>query len=167
MDEKIFSGDRISKNCKRYTGNEHSSVDGIYYYIPQKKPFTLIFIEFKFFSKKNLEETPEMEDFRKNLRLKLRLKPLETVFCALPHLIENNDKTGNIDIIKEQLINSKKKYFFVTDFEEEKPDQLQNYLNIDYFDLKRLAPHPFYEVKILNPEDFKFLMEAILKCDET
>ncbi len=152
--EKIFSGDYFCKKCGSNQGSQHSSVDGLYYICTEEEPFTLILIEFKFINNNILANTNHMDEFRTKIKLNLKLKSLETIFCVLPHLIEKYCNGFNEDILKEQLIKSPKIYMFVTDFEFNNKTKARRY-QADYFDLERLSPHPFDYIHTLTVKEFE------------
>ncbi|KAF5048046.1 hypothetical protein DSECCO2_454150 [anaerobic digester metagenome] len=166
---KMFSGDDFCKNCRDYSGiNLHSSVDGLNYFYNTDQHFNLALIEFKFvcngiFAKGIGRLKKKDSDLRKlkqqNIKLRLKIKALETVFSVLPHFIEKYDTTGNKDIIIEQLINSPKIFIFVTDY----VNKTRGHRDIkgDYFDLDRLSPYPFGKIRTSTVKSFEIFINNI------
>lgn len=113
-------------------------------------------IEFKFF------DTNYKKEEIKNLKMNLKLKALETIFCILPHLIKKYDNSGNEEFLIEQLIKTPKIFFFVTDHEV--PNKTRNHRDLtgEYFDTYRLKPHPFVEVQTINLLTFKKIVKNFL-----
>lgn len=155
--KKLLSGDDFCKECRTYSPeiSQHCSVDGLKYYYTEKEAFNLVLIEFKFF------DTDYTNEQIKNLKMNLKLKALETVFCILPHIIKEYDK-GNEEILIEQLIKTPKIFFFVTDHEVPNKTRSHRDLTGEYFDTYRLKPHPFVEVKTLNILTFETFVNEFL-----
>lgn len=148
----LLSGDDFSKNCRKdIIESDHSSVDGFYKFFIDDK-FKLVLIEFKSID----EQTNEHK--MKNIKLQLKLKPLETIFCVLPHLIKKNH---NVDygLTYQQLIENHKTYIFVTDYF----DKMREHKDIkgDYFDLDKLAPYPINEIQTLTVKAFETFLSKL------
>jgi len=166
-DIKMFSGDDFNLNCKDNPGsNDHSSVDGICYYL-EDEIFNLVLVEFKhicaIFLSDSLDENLDPLNIhinknnnltKKNIKMKLKLKPLETIFCILPHLIKKFADSNEQDEINEQLICSQKTYIFVMDYPDN-PTRNHIALRSDYFDLDKLSPYPFHKVFASTQEGFE------------
>lgn len=153
--EKMFSGDHIAENCSK-SGETHCSVDGLYYDyedydfdvddVDVDESFYLLLVEFKSLKDDLNYETVE------SLKLELKLKPLESIFCVLPRFFENYANSDK-EQLNEILMKSLKKYFLVTNYKNKTKGR--RYTNADYFKITRLEPYPFVQVKILSVVAFQ------------
>lgn len=151
--EKMFSGDQISEDSS-IPGNTHYSVDGLYYDYDKYDYdvddvddfFYLLLVEFKSLKDDLNPETVE------TLKLELKLKALESIFCVLPRFIEKNANSDK-EKLNEILMNSLKKFFLVTDYKNKTKGR--HYSTADYFQIKRLQPFPFVQVETLSVVAFQ------------
>ena len=123
------------------------------------QPLKLIFIEFKHV---NLSNRTTYDKAIEDLKVKLKLKPLETLSCVFPHLIDSYCKKDK-DNINSALLKAKKYYFFVyKDVSNKTKSSLHKDLNRDLISVKRLAKHPFEKVYIVDPISFEKIMESFI-----
>ena len=81
--------DVYEKMREKYTNvDKHSSVNGLHY-IKSNDNLKFIFIEFK---QVNLGRRGVYKKTIEDLKIKLKLKPLETLTCVFQHLIEHYSK---------------------------------------------------------------------------
>lgn len=160
---KILSMDALCEDVyekmkKKYSNvAKHSSVDGLDY-IKTNGELKLIFIEFKHV---NLGSKEKYKKAIEDLKVKLKLKPLETLTCVFPHLIDNYCKKDK-DLINSLLLKAKKYYFVVyKDLSNDTKSNLQKDLNKDLISIKRLAKHPFEKVYIVDPISFEKIIKSL------
>ncbi|MCL2115159.1 MAG: hypothetical protein FWH29_02935 [Methanobrevibacter sp.] len=160
--DKILAMDSLceevyEKMKKKYINvAKHSSVDGLHY-IKSNDGLKLIFIEFKHV---NLGNRKTYEKAIEDLKVKLKLKPLETLSCVFPHLIDNYCKKDK-DLINSLLLKAKKYYFVVyKDISNNPESNLHKDLNRDLISVKRLAKHPFEKVYIVDSNSFEKVMKS-------
>ncbi|MDR2967242.1 MAG: hypothetical protein LBU74_04780 [Methanobacteriaceae archaeon] len=161
--DKILSMDSLSEDVyeqlkKKYNNvAKHSSVDGLHY-IKSGEQLKLIFIEFKHV---NLSNEKTYAKAIEELKVKLKLKPLETLSCVFPHLIDNYSKKDK-NLINSLLLKAEKHYFVVyKDISNNTKSNLHKDLNRDLISVKRLAKHPFEKVYIVDPISFEKIMNSI------
>lgn len=161
--DKILSMDSLSEDVyekmkKKYNNaSKHSTVDGLHY-IKSNGQLKLIFIEFKHI---NLGSRKTYEKAIEDLKVKLKLKPLETLTCVFPHLIDIYCKKDK-DLINSLLLKAKKYYFIVyKDISNNTKSDLQKDLNRDLISVKRLAKYPFEKVYIVDPMSFEKIMKTL------
>ncbi|MDR2624011.1 MAG: hypothetical protein LBC39_05515 [Methanobrevibacter sp.] len=161
--KKIFSCDDLKTKANSWLNkdnvnniNQNSSVDGIYYFYEENR-FKLIFIEFKGFFKEDLED---LEKVKRDIKQSLKLKPLESLFCIFPHLVDefcsewnySNDEKYELMLV---IYNCPKAYFFVfKDFNKDGIFSEHIKSKYDFFEIKRLSKHPFDIVETLTPDTF-------------
>jgi len=161
--DKILSMDSLCEDVyekmkKKYSNvAKHSSVDGLDY-IKSNGQLKLIFIEFKHV---NLGNKKTYDKAIEDLKVKLKLKPLETLSCVLPYLIDNYCKKDK-NLINSLLLQAKKYYFVVyKDISNNTKSNLQKDLNRDLISVKRLAKYPFEKVYIVDPISFEKIMKTM------
>jgi len=161
--DKILSMDSLCEDVyekmrKKYTNvAKHSSVDGLHY-IKSNNDLKLIFIEFKHV---NLGSDEIYNKAIDDLKIKLKLKPLETLSCVFPHLIDKYCKKDK-DEINYLLLKAKKYYFVVyKDISNNPKPNLHKNLNRDLISVKRLAKHPFEKVYIVDSFSFEKIMKSL------
>ena len=161
--DKILSMDSLCEDVyekmrEKYTNvAKHSSVDGLHYIKPNKN-LKLIFIEFKHVNLGRQEVYNKAID---DLKIKLKLKPLETLNCVFPHLIDKYCKKDK-DEINYLLLKAKKYYFVVyKDISNNPKPNLHKNLNRDLISVKRLAKYPFEKVYIVDPESFEKIIKSL------
>jgi len=163
--DKILSMDSLCEDVyekmrEKYTNvAKHSSVDGLHY-IKSNNDLKLIFIEFKHVNLGNDEVYNKAID---DLKMKLKLKPLETLSCVFPHLIDNYSKKDKNEI--NSLLLKAEKYYFVVykDISNNPKPSLHKDLNRDLISIKRLAKHPFEKVYIVDSKSFEKIMKSLNK----
>ncbi|MCL2157432.1 MAG: hypothetical protein FWH54_05375 [Methanobrevibacter sp.] len=161
--DKILSMDSLCEDVyekmrKKYSNvAKHSSVDGLHY-IKSNDELKLIFVEFKHVNLANQETYNKSID---DLKIKLKLKPLETLSCVFPHLIDNYCKKDKNKV--NSLLLKAKKYYFVVykDISNDSKSNLHKNLNKDLISVKRLAKHPFEKVYIVDSFSFEKIMKSM------
>ncbi len=163
--DKILSMDllceNMHQNLKKHYNNtpKHSSVDGLHY-IKTNGQLKLFFMEFKHI---NLSNKKAYAKTIEDLKIKLKLKALETLSCIFPHLIDKySQKDEDKNKIMRSLIESKKYYFVVyKDISQTNKSNLYKDLNKDLISLKRLSKHPFEKIYIVDPHSFEKIMQSL------
>jgi hypothetical protein len=155
----MYSVDQMAKECAKKTGFSHCSADGLCF-IFDDSGFNLLFVEFK----------PLRDDLnndeKNSIKLELKLKALESVFCVLPHFIEDNVNESEKKQLNSFLMHCFKIFIFVTNYQQRKnPTKERLNLFNDPFEIKRLEPYPFKLVKSLSVEAFEsFLEKSPISC---
>ncbi|MDR0911774.1 MAG: hypothetical protein LBM96_04125 [Methanobrevibacter sp.] len=170
---KLLSGDDLKKNAIKWNNknntnntnntnkiNDFSSVDGIFPFYDNDGTLKLLFIEFKHILVDNESFQEKREKFKKDLKL----KPLETLNCVLPHLIDRFCNNPEFNKKEKELIsylfNCPKAYICVINYTTKNKLFSNNIReDQDVFDIKKLSKHPFDCVKIMNPNEFIKYME--------
>jgi len=139
---------------------QHSSVDGVYYYFEtnelDKTELNLFFVEFKHINQGSDNYHEKIAEFKHELKI----KPFETVFCILPHLIdkycEEKGIQGESNKMKLCLCKCKKHYYCVIP-DSFSPNQSNSYINIsqDLIDINQLEKYPFDSARITSPIAFE------------
>lgn len=159
---RLISGDKLKKKINKWLNNnqininEHSSVDGIGHFYDGNK-LKLLFVEFKHISK---DDKKDLDNMIKKCKKDLKIKPLESLNCVLPHLIDrfcqNEKYCGKEKEFVSYLYSCPKAYICVIN--DSSPNKLfsQHLMeNQDIFDIERLSKHPFDKVETMNPNKFK------------
>lgn len=159
-DFKILFFDKLSDEVNRINfDNElsykHKSVDGLYF-IKEGGIFKLYFIEFK-----HVNSKPGRS--RKNLakiKIELKLKALESLFCVLPHIIENYYGENFVNSIQSQLLDIPKYYISVLKDRGNINKSNEHVIkSSDFLDMERLSKYPFTKSKVVSPKEFESFMK--------
>jgi hypothetical protein len=164
-DNKLFSCDDLAQLAINWLNNylkndvyKHMSVDGLGTFY-NKNNLNLFFVEFKHITTNSRNKS--------KIRKDLKLKPLESLYCILPHLIDkfcNDDKKeykGKEEEILNFLFNCPKCYFCVIEDSNPNPAHRQVNFKKDFYDVKRLYKHPFNKVEILNSKEFGYFIDKL------
>lgn len=137
---------------------QHSSVDALYYFFTPENELKLIFVEFKHISSEEKNKYEEKLDIFRN---ELKIKPLESLSCIFPHLIDKYCKENNLTIEENKLLKSflfkcpKAYYCVIKDSAQTNDDHAHAILNQDLVDIKRLSKYPFNPVDLMTPKGFE------------
>lgn len=155
----MYSVDQMARDCAKKTGFSHYSADALCF-IFDDDGFNLLFVEFK-----PLSDNLNNEE-KSSIKLELKLKALESVFCVLPHFIEGNVNESEKNHLNSFLMHCFKIFIFVTNYQQGKnPTKERLKLFNDPFEIKRLEPYPFKLVKSLSVDGFeRFLEKSPISC---
>lgn len=101
--------------------------------------------------------------------LDLKLKPLETLYCIIPNLINKNIENENLkkELLKHLLFNCECNYIFVSNVYDntiiKSKSKRRLHLKRSFSSLYRLKNNAFNNVANLNPDQFNDLIKKILK----
>ncbi|MCL2115508.1 MAG: hypothetical protein FWH29_04730 [Methanobrevibacter sp.] len=188
---KIFSMDDMCEYvCEKKTKSNYSSTDGIDCKKRYNGGFKIYIIEFKRFDLAKKSEKEIFDNFLEKLKKEneklyneynkklnyikshfniekshdLRLKPLETIFCIIPHLLELHNHGYNVDEVMNFLLyDCELIYIIVSNIYDTIPKRSRTSrhrsLSSSFKSVENLVPHVFNKIERFNEIQFEKFVE--------